>query len=378
MSTAGLIFSNLNQSKLSEMTRQRVLASVPFGCRYRLIDFPLSNMVNAGITNIGIVTGYNYQSLLDHLGNGKDWDLARRSGGIRMIPPYISAYENPALHKMYISRLEAMLSAASFIRHCPEDTIVISDCDVVCNIDIKALVEEHKRSGAQVTFLAKTMDVTEGQMDVTDFVLESDDTGRITHFTHYKPGTTGKMNVFAQVMVMDTALLRSIVDEATAQGFTSFYNDIIRPNADRLNMHVVYTDNWFAQMHSMEHYFRYSMELLNSNVRADLFKRENLPIQTKVRNSPPTRYLPGAKVSGSLVADGCVIEGTVENSIIFRGVHVGRGAVIRNSILMQGTYVGDHASLQCVVTDKNVLIQNGRTLSGHESMPFYIAKGSHV
>ena len=108
MSTAGLIFSNLNQNKLSQMTRQRVLASVPFGCRYRLIDFPLSNMVNAGITNIGIVTGYNYQSLLDHIGNGKDWDLARRSGGIRIIPPYISAYENPALHKMYISRLEAM------------------------------------------------------------------------------------------------------------------------------------------------------------------------------------------------------------------------------------------------------------------------------
>lgn len=378
MSIAGLIFSNLNQNKLAAMTRQRVLASVPFGCRYRLIDFPLSNMVNAGITNIGIVTGYNYQSLLDHLGNGKDWDLARRSGGIRIIPPYISAYENPALHKMYISRLEAMLSAASFIRNCPEDHIVISDCDVVCNIDIDALVEEHKKSGAQVTFLAKTMDVKEGQMGETDFVLESDETGKVTHFNHYKAGTTGKMNVFAQVMVMDTPFLRSIVDEATAQGFTSFFNDIIRPNADRLHMHAVYTDNWFAQMHSMEQYFRYSMQLLDSNVRADLFKRENLPIQTKVRNSSPTRYLPGAKVSGSLIADGCVIEGTVENSIIFRGVHVGKGAVVRNSILMQGTYIGDHASLGCVVTDKNVLIRDGRTLSGHETMPFYIAKGVHV
>jgi glucose-1-phosphate adenylyltransferase len=363
---------------MPELTRVRSMASVPFGGRYRLIDFTLSNMVNSGINNIGLVTHQNYQSLLDHIGTGKDWDLARRSGGIRMIPPYISAYENPALHKMYISRLEAMLSAASFIRHCPEDTIVISDCDVVCNIDIAALVDEHKKSGAQVTFLAKTMDVTEGQMDPIDFVLESDETGRITHFTHYKPGTTGKMNVFAQVMVMDTAFLRSIVDEATAQGFTSFYHDIIRPNADKLHLHAVYTDSWFAQMHSMEQYFRYSMELLNSDVRADLFKRENLPIQTKVRNSPPTRYLPGAKVSGSLIADGCVIEGTVENSIIFRGVHVGRGAVIRNSILMQGTYVGDHASLQCVVTDKNVLIGNGRTLSGHQSMPFYIAKGTHI
>ena len=172
--------------------------------------------------------------------------------------------------------------------------------------------------------------------------------------------------------------MRSIVDEATAQGFTSFYSDIIRPNMDRLHMHAVYTDNWFAQMHSMEQYFRYSMQLLDSEVRADLFKRENLPVLTKVRNSPPTRYLPGAKVSGSLIADGCVIEGTVENSILFRGVHVGRGVVIRNSILMQGTYVGDHASLQCVITDKNVLIGNGRTLSGHESMPFYISKGSHV
>lgn len=378
MNAAGIIFSNIHDKNIADLTKKRTMASVPFGCRYRLVDFPLSNMVNSGITDISIITHYNYLSLMEHIGSGKDWDLARRSGGIRIIPPYISAYENPALHKMYISRLEAMLSAASFIRHCPEDHIVISDCDVVCNIDIAALVEEHKKSGAEVTFLAKTIDVVPGQLDAIDFVLESDECGKVTHFTHYKPGTTGKMNVFAQVMVMDTTFLRSIVDEATAQGFTSFYNDIIRPNAGRLNMHVVYTDNWFAQMHSMEHYSRYSMELLNSNVRADLFKRENLPIQTKVRNSPPTRYLPGAKVSGSLVADGCVIEGTVENSIIFRGVRIGKGTVVKNSILLQNTYVGDNSFVNCVVADKDVVIREERMLSGHETQPFYIEKGKMI
>ena len=377
MSIAGLILSNLNRGKLPEMTRRRILSSVPFGCRYRLIDFPLSNMVNAGITNVGIATDFNYKSLLDHLGNGKDWDLARRSGGIRMLPPMYSGTA-PTSHQSYTTRLSALVAALDFVRNCTEDMIVVSDGNVVCNIDLSALVAEHLERGADMTVVARRLEVCEGMLDSDDLIIGADDSGRLTDYAHYRPGDTGEMTVQMNVFVMKTAFLRGVLESAVAHGSMSFALDVVRPNMKRWNIHVSYFEGWCAQITSMEHYFRYSMELLCPEVRRDLFEPEDRPILTKVRNSPPTKYLPSSHVSGSLIADGCTIEGTVENSILFRGVHVGRGTIIRNCILLQDAYVGDNVTLQGVITDKNVTIRDGRLLAGHETMPFYIEKGASV
>ena len=377
MSIAGLILSNLNRGKLPEMTRRRILSSVPFGCRYRLIDFPLSNMVNAGITNVGIATDFNYKSLLDHLGNGKDWDLARRSGGIRMLPPMYSG-NAPTSHQSYTTRLSALVAALDFVRNCTDDMIVVSDGNVVCSIDLSALVAEHIERGADITVVARRLDVREGMLDSDDLIIGADGSGRLTDYAHYRPGDTGEMTVQMNVFVMKTAFLRGVLESAVAHGSMSFALDVVRPNMKRWNIHVSYFEGWCAQITSMEHYFRYSMELLRPEVRRDLFEPKDRPILTKVRNSAPTKYMPGARVSGSLIADGCTIEGTVENSILFRGVHVGRGTVIRNCILLQDAYVGDNVTLQGVVTDKNVTIRDGRLLAGHETMPFYIEKGASV
>ena len=181
MNIAGLILSNLNRGKLPEMTRRRILSSVPFGCRYRLIDFPLSNMVNAGITNIGIATDLNYKSLLDHIGTGKDWDLARRSGGIRMLPPLVSGYDPLTPHQTtFPTRLSAMMSTLDFVRNCTEDVIVLCDGNVVCNMDLRALVNEHIAKDADITFVAQKMNVTEGMLDRDDVLVESDEDGRLT------------------------------------------------------------------------------------------------------------------------------------------------------------------------------------------------------
>ena len=377
MTIAGLIFSNIHDQSIPEMTRRRTMASIPFGCRYRLVDFALSNMVNSNITNVGIITHYNYRSLLDHIGTGKDWDLARRSGGIKLLPPYVTAYENNVAGKLYESRLEAIVSAGNFVNRCHADYIVLSDCDVILNIDLNAVVEDHIKKGAYITLVTKHLDTKDHQFDNTVSVVDIADDNRITDIASYKP-EHGEVDVNTNIMVISRADLQNIIAEAVAHGYKNLRNDVILKNIDTKRINAYRYDGWYAYVSSLESYFKISMQLLEDDARHSLFAVPNRQIYTKLRNSAPVKYANGAKVKNSLVADGCVIEGTVENSILFRGVHVGRGTVVRNSILLQDSYVGTNVNLNCVITDKNVVIKDNRNLSGHETMPFFIEKGTMV
>ena len=377
MTAVGLIFANIHDNSIPELTRMRTTASIPFGARYRLIDFMLSNMVNSDITKIGIVTRNNYQSLLDHLETGKDWDLARRSGGIKILPPYITSFENSAANKFNTSRLEALMGAVNFISRCDEDYIVMSDCDVICNIDIQKVIDAHIKSGAEITFVTKTMDLTGYTSPQALPVIDVDDNGKVVDFTERKT-FDGVTHVYTNIMVMKRTYLLDIIENSISHGYTSFLHDVIAKSLAFADYRTYEYEGWYAHIGSMEEYFETSMKLLEPEAREGLFGVKNHPILTKVRNSAPTRYCEGAKVVNSVVADGCVIEGTVENSIIFRGVKVSAGAVVKNSILFQDTYVCPTASLNCVIADKNVVIKDGRNLSGHESMPFYIGKDVSV
>ena len=376
MTAAGLIFSNIHDQSTPELTRVRTMASVPFGGRYRLIDFALSNMVNSGITKVGLITHYNYQSLLDHIGTGKDWDLARRSGGIKILPPYITAYDNAAGQKLYASRLEALMGARDFITRCTEDCFVLSDCDIICNIDLDAVIEDHAKSGADVTFVTKCVDVTDMLISEQVGVISADADRNVTDFVMTKP--TGEVNLYTNIMVVSRNYMMNVLADSVAHGYTSFFRDIISHSIGKANYRIYEYDGWYAYIGSLESYFACSMQLLTDEARNGLFYVKNRPILTKVRNSAPTKYSEGANVKNSLVADGCVIEGTVENSILFRGVKIGKGTVVKNSILMQDTYTGSDVSLNCVITDKNAVIRDGRTLSGHESLPFFIGKNGSV
>ena len=376
MTAAGLIFANTHDNSIPEMTRLRTMASVPFGGRYRLIDFALSNMVNSDITKVGVITHYNYQSLLDHIGNGKDWDLARRSGGIKILPPYITMFDSsaPGVNR---SRLDALKGAVNFINRCSEDYIVMSDCDVICNIDLKAVLEAHEKSGADLTFVTKVVDAGSMYVEGTMPVVRVDESGRVTDFAdeHLEQGN---VTISTNIMVATRTYLQNVVQEAVSHGYTSFFKDIIAKSLDRANYRAYAYDGVFAKIGSMEGYFACSMALLNEDTRKGIWGVPNRPVLTKVRNSAPTKYCGDAKIVNSVVADGCVIEGTVENSILFRGVKVGKGTVVTNSILMQDTYTGENVLLNCVITDKNVMIKDGRMLSGCESMPFYIGKNGAI
>ncbi len=376
MIAAGLIFSNIHDQCIPEMTRRRTMASIPFGCRYRLVDFALSNMVNSNITNVGVITHYNYQSLMDHVGNGKDWDLARRSGGIKILPPYVAAYENTASAKLYENRLEALMGAGSFINRCGADYIVLSDCDAICNIDLKAVIDDHIASGAYMTVVTKKLESDNYHIDLPVTVMELDENNRITDLADLRP----KMGdiISTNITVISRADLLGIVQESLARGHKSFHKDIIAKNLENKLIRAYPFEGFYALVSSMEGYFESSMSLLEKETRRDLFENNDRRIYTKVRNSAPTKYADGAKVTNSLLADGCVIEGEVENCILFRNVHVGKGTVVKNCILLQDTYVGANVSLNCVVTDKNVVIKDDRTLSGHRTRPFFIGKGEMV
>ncbi len=374
MTAVGLIFSNIHDNNIPELTKQRTLGSVPFGGRYRLIDFALSSMVNSGISKIGIVTHNNYQSLIDHLGNGKDWDLARRTGGIKILPPYISSFENAASNKYYSSRLEALLGTVNFFNRCTEDYVVMSDCDVICNIDLNDVIEQHINTGADITFVTKETTPAQGELVR---VVECDKEGNITDIVDQK-NVCKKTRVYINVMVVKRTYLLNVLDIAISHGYTSFMQDVVRKNIGKETYKIYDYKGAYAHIGSMEGYFACSMKLLDKDVRDQLFGIKYRPVLTKIRNSAPTRYCDGATVTNSVVAEGCVIEGTVENSIIFRGVHVGKGAVVKNCVLFQDTYVCQNAELNCVVADKNVMIKDKRKLSGHSTMPFYIGKNVSV
>ena len=377
MTAAGLIFSNIHDQCIPEMTRIRTMASIPFGCRYRLIDFALSNMVNSNITNVGVITHYNYQSLMDHVGNGKDWDLARRSGGIKILPPFFAAYENAGAAKLYENRLEALMGAGSFINRCGADYIVLSDCDTIMNIDLSDVIENHIESGADVTIVTKKLEPGNYHFETPVSVLKVDEDNRIVDLSDRCPDQ-GNVIITTNIMVLKRTDLLEIVAEANAHGHKSFHKDVLAKNLKKNVIRSYPFEGWYSQITSMESYFESSMALLKEDARRDLFHNSDRHIYTKIRNSAPTKYAEDAKVKNSLVADGCVIEGTVENCILFRNVHIGKGTVVKNCILLQDTYVGANVQLNCVVTDKNVVIKDDRMLSGHETMPFFIGKGQMV
>ena len=376
MAVAGLIFSNIHNTSLPELTSVRTMASVPYGCRYRLIDFPLSNMVNSGISKIGIIAHNNYQSLMDHIGTGKDWDLARRSGGIRILPPFIASFNSANGGKLYSTRLEALMGVTGFISKCTEEYIVLSDCDGICSIDLNQVLDDHIKKSADITIVTRKVNfereipsdgATEIKCDENGFAREVS-----AYIDHDRPA-----EISTNIMIANRLFLLNAINDASAHGYSHFYKDIIARRVKSARINCYHYDGIYLQITSLESYFRCSMQLLDPSVRHGLFVRES-PIYTKLRNSAPTVYANNSKVVNSYVADGCVIEGTVENSIIFRGVHVGKGTVVKNSILLQDTFTGSNVSLNCVIADKNVVIRNNRVLSGHESMPFFISKGAMV
>ena len=366
----GLVFANMHDTTLGDMTKNRTMGSVMFGGRYRLIDFPLSNMVNSGISEVGVITKSNYQSLLDHLGSAREWDLARKKGGLYILPPFGNVEST-----LYRGRIEALYGAMSFIKHSRAKYVILSDCDVVTNIDYKPIVAAHIESGADITAVAHTGVYSSDEIK-TSTVFNVDADKNVTSVL-INPDISGTCTTSLNVFVMSMDFLIETVNDAMARGNVSFERNILQEKCRELKIKIYEYDNYFSKLNSPESYFKSNMPLLEPENARTLFVPKR-SIYTKVSDNAPVKYDLDSKVSNSLIADGCIIEGEVENSVLFRGVKVGKGAKVKNCILMQGTVVGDNAELNYLITDKNVSICENHILTSSPQYPMYVGKGASV
>lgn len=368
-SVVGIIFSNMHDDRLRELTDIRAMGSVPYGGRYRAIDFVLSNMVNSGVNKVGIITKSNYQSLMDHLGSGKAWDLSRKREGLFILPPFGLGND------VYQSRIEALNGIFNFLTQCKEELVVMSDCHIIHTIDLRPVIDEHLEKNADITVVYKNSAMPADLPNRVRFEL-----GRGRKVLEVIDGgeeIEGKCNWSMGIYVMKKAFLIKVVSEAIARNRLSFIRDVLQRGSNDYRIYGYKFDGFTGVLGSMKGYFESNMALMNPAVRSDLF-RSDRPVYTKVRDEMPTRYGLGSSVHNSLIADGCLIEGEVENSVLFRGVTVAKGAHVRNCILMQDSVVGANSNLNFVIGDKDVIFGDNRSLMGYESYPVYVAKGSEV
>ena len=368
----GLIYTGENNPRLRDLTLSRAVAAVPFGGRYRCIDFILSNLVNTGVTCVGLIAQKNYHSLMDHLGAGKEWDLHRKREGLFILPPFMTK-ENTGVYR---GTVDAFRSCMGYVRRCTQQYVILTGSHTIFNTTFDALFEQHVRTGADITILYNEDDVYEPEEQNDDLRLLMDASGRVTEmeFNPYRPRTNCRS---CDVVIMDKLLLEYLVGEAFSRGEYDFVRDVLLKKCGSLKVYGCRYDGYVARMDSVTSYFRHNMALLDPAVRADLFNPAH-PVYTKVKDEVSARYGEAVAVHNAILADGCDIDGAVENSVLFRGVTVGRGSMVKNSIVMQGVTIGNGCTLDHVVLDKGVTIRDGRTLVGYDSFPIILKKNTTV
>lgn len=368
----GILFAYSSDVRLKELTEHRTASSIPFGSRYRVIDFMLSNMVNAGITDVGVIMRENYQSLLDHLGSGRDWDLARKRGGLRILPPF--AYAGGRRDSTtYHGKMEALLAVSSYISFIRQEYVVLADGDLIVNLPLEKIFEKHLESGADITCVCSSM--RGSGHDPKASYVRLGKKGRVSEvlLSKLEEGVVPCVGVY----ILSKELLVKLMADCAAHNYVHFSQDVMQRMQNQLNIMAYVYEGFSTRLLTVSDYFEHSMDLLRPDVRRDLFSRDR-PIKTKVRDEASTYYAPESRVKRCIVADGCVIKGDLENCVVFRGVQIDEGAVLKNCIFMQDTKIQQNVELSHAITDKEVRVNQGRSLKGHEAYPIAISKGSVV
>ena len=367
----GIIFPNSYDSLVPELVAERLMASIPFAGRYRMVDFVLASMVNAGIDNISVIVRKNYHSLMDHLGSGREWDLTRKNGGLNIVPPFAEKTV-----KVYNGRVEALASILDFLKDQKEKYVIMSEANLAANFDFKAMLNAHIESGADVILAYAQEEIPEGLIKPFDvnkdlyYTLDIED-GRVREI-QINPEEPGIQNLSLNIYIIERELLISQISAAFVRGYVYFERDILAPQLDKLNVRGYKFGGYIARISSIKSYFDENMKLLDEENLDALFGGNH--IYTKIRDDNPTRYIKGAKAKNIMAADGCIIEGEVENSVLFRGVRVGKGAKVKNCVLMQDTVIEPGVNVEYIISDKNVTITADKEIKGTDSFPVYVAK----
>ncbi len=367
----GLIYTGENDARLRELTLARAVAALPVAGRYRVIDFPVSSMVNSGIRNVGVITQKNDQSLMDHLGSGKEWDLHGKNDGLVILPPFLSR-ENIGV---YSGLVDALNSNVGYLRRSRQEYVILATSHTILNTDFNGMIRAHVDKKADITVLysddptlRRTMTGSENSFCTTD------KEGRIVGL-EIDPAKPTRDHTVLEICMLKRELLHKLITEAASNGHHDFTRGVLQAEINNGNLRVFGYEHkgraW--RIESVQEYFRFNMDLLDSRIRSELFDPE-YPVYTKLRDDMPTRYVGDASVANSLVADGCVIEGKVINSVLFRGVRIAKGAVVRNSIIMQDGEVQADAELDYCILDKQAVIKRKGRLIGPPAYPIVIAK----
>lgn len=368
MNTMGLIYTGEKDEQLRELTSMRAVAAVPFAGRYRMIDFPLSNMVESGIRNVGVIMQRNYNSLMDHLGSGREWDLHGKRSGLVMLPPFMTR-DNVGVYSGF---LDAIKSNLHFLRRSKERYVLVTDSHMIYTAPYDEMVLRHEQSKADITLLYSRYSGV--RRNGEGRYIRLDETGRVTEM-EIDPTIPHYENTYMDAFCIRRELLIDLVDRAVAHGQYHLTRDVLLGGIydKSLSVFGFECQGKVWRIDSVSEYFRCSMSLLDEDTRRQLFM-PNRPIRTKLRDEMPTRHKHGACVTNSLIADGCVIDGTVENSILFRGVRVGKNAHVKNSIVMQDSVISDGVELDYCILDKQVTVRASARLIGPKSYPIVMAK----
>lgn len=368
--TMGIIVAN--DEKIAPLTDKRAVIALPIAGSYRIIDFALSNMANAGITNVGIVTDSNYSSLMDHLKSGNPWDLDRKKHGLKILPPNLATFD----YGRKRGDLDMLAGIKDYLKHSPQTYVILSLSNIIYNIDFDDVLEKHLENQADITIIYKDMTGTL-ESELSRFTLiELDEDNQVTDI-ELKPQYPKSAYASLDLFVMEKALLESIIDECTSRGDHDFIKDAISKKIHGLIVNGYKFDGYFDKIDSLKSYFENNAAFLDEKHRNELFNPEN-PIYTKNKDLPSAIYRENAQCENSFISNGCIIEGTVKNSILSRGVVVQKGAVVKNSIIMQDSVIGENATLDHVIFDKDVKMLEGKRLIGQKNYPVAVGKSTKI
>lgn len=368
----GIIFAEIyGSNELNALTYDRNMAAIPFGGRYRLVDFTLSNMVNSGIDNIGVLVKQYYRSLMDHLANGQEWDLNRKNGGLHILPPYA----NESVAHSTVGKLDELRGALTLLRDSTEPYVLLTDANVVCSMDYRPALEAHIESGADITAVTYTADGTVASPFPYVFVPKD---GRAAAFAIDDVPRAGDQ-IGIGTYIISRELLIEIVTEFTAFGAYHFEREFMQRqlNVGKLSISLYPINSPVFFTRSVTEYMQNSLAFTDETVGNAIF-RQDWPIYTRVNDEVPTFYGTECDISACIIADGCVIEGNAEHSVLSRGVRVGKGASIKNCVIMQGVTIGENAVLENVIVDKRAVISPRTELKGLSTAPVTIRKGAIV
>lgn len=368
----GLIYAGEESPRLGELISKRNVSALPVAGRYRVIDFILSNMVNSNIRNIGIITKRNYQSLMDHLDAGKDWDLSRKKDGLFILPPY-DTVENNGVHE---GMIDSLAGAGAYLRRVPQEYCLYSSASLIYNFTYNDMFKQHIKTGADITILYAERSAGSSRCvsNFSNLLMEMDENKRVRN-AHFCTDRDELGAVGMECILIKKELLRYLLDNAVARNKHNLIQDVILENIHRLRVYGYEYDSYVSKIDNVAGYYKTNMDMLLPEVQKDLFFQSN-SIYTKTKDEAPAKYGSNAVVHNSLIASGCVIEGTVENSVLFRGVYVAPGVHLKNCVVMQDSQIYEKASLDKVILDKNVSIRPGSVLAGNEMYPVIIPKGA--